>query len=499
MGLQRFPISDFRGGLNTRDGPFALESNEAQDLLNVSLSRRGVLIERAGKTRFDTSGMPTVSPEHIRAWYPNNGNKFLFLSINGDIWRCTTAGAFTSLVDGTNAKTWHFEQGQDSAGVDKLWCMNGTDPAWKISNDGSTVTAWAGTPPNGTMMRLWRNIMVVSGVAATPQRVFFSDIGNPESPVTAYGTRWKDVKTTEDDADPVTWLEIIGDLLIVFKKQSTWVINDETTFAAKRLGAPGCEDRFQSGVIKNRAYFFNRNGVWSTEGVNAPRLESEKIENYITDNLNYSQLAKARVMPTRDRRLMVALAFGASTVNNRMLEFLPDLVAVKGVTDPRSGAWTVHDYFVDSFCSFRPSNVDVVMAGITGKLHTLFTGTTDDGAAYSAFWWTGWRSLISEEPFERIRRVNVEFAGKLIVETYKDFEAVPDHTGSVNAPADLDPFWDGGSWSGGTWDPMASVLLGTTRPESRGRYHSVRFFNADNANPFTIYAGELAFRGGKEH
>src|SRR5262245_8337694 len=32
VGLQRFPLNDYRGGLNSKDGPFALKPEEAQDL-----------------------------------------------------------------------------------------------------------------------------------------------------------------------------------------------------------------------------------------------------------------------------------------------------------------------------------------------------------------------------------------------------------------------------------------------------------------------------------
>lgn len=500
MGLQRVPLSDFSGGLNTKDGPFNLQPNEAQDLMNVILTERGALEQRAGKTRFDQLGAPVLPTENIRNWYPSSSStKRLLASIDGDIYTIGTTGVYGLVFNGAASTIWSFEQGQDASNNDLLWCMNGSDNPKKIDTS-AAVADWANTPPNGTMLRMWKNRMCIAGTTAFPQRLYYSDIGNPESPAATYGTNFIDIKTTDDDLDPITWLEVIGDYLIVFKKQSVWQIFDSNSFANQRLGTPGCEGRFMSCVSEGRCYFFHRSGVWSTSGTDSPVFESESIEPYITENLNYTQISKVRMASSRDRRVFVALPFGASTHNSNLLELVPYLRRARREGGRASnGAWTVHDYNVSSLCTFRPVFVDTLIgADTTSGLMTLFNGANDNGATIEAWWKFGWRSIVGEEPYERVRRVNVELSGQCQVSVFTDFGGSA-FTASIMTPGDPDPWWDGGQWDGGQWDTLNEVGLARVRPETRARYHAVEFRNSTMNTTFKILRAELVIRGGKEH
>jgi len=169
MGLQRFPLSGFAGGLNLRDAPQSLEPNEAQDLLNVTLADViGALKQRDGKTRFDT-GLAGRA-DNLRTWYPSAGIKFLMASINGDIYTIDPLGNATLKFAGSDGTIWYFEQGTNVANQPIMWCMNGVDPPKKM-DAGGVLVDWTNSPPNGTLMKLWRNRMAISGVAGSPQRV----------------------------------------------------------------------------------------------------------------------------------------------------------------------------------------------------------------------------------------------------------------------------------------------------------------------------------------
>jgi len=96
--------------------------------------------------------------------------------------------------------------------------------------------------------------------------------------------------------------------------------------------------------------------------------------------------------------------------------------------------------------------------------------------------------------------LNVECSGDFIVHVYKDLNTLsPAFSRSITSTTDDDPLWDGGIWDGGVWDSAFGTSLRRLRPETRGRYHAVKFTNDQPGKTFTIYATEFALRGGKEH
>jgi hypothetical protein len=288
---------------------------------------------------------------------------------------------------------------------------------------------------------------------------------------------------------------VLGDNLLVFKKNSVWsVYAGPPAPALKRLGTPGCEDRFQTSTLGDRTYWWARSGVWSTEGVNAPRYESRAIENFIVDNHNFAASGKVRVCASRDRRLFVSLALVGSSQNNHLLEMVTDL-GEKG-----KGPWLRHNLRLSSLCTFRPVEKDLLMGGgsFANVVYKVFEGVTDDGVAISSFWWSSWKSLFGEEPLERLRRVNLQMDGTAEVAIYKDFEEVPSFVASLTTPGGLDAGWDGGTWDGGLWESAGSAGFMRTRPETLARYHAIRVSNEDLTRPMDVFAIEWRVRGAKE-
>lgn len=509
MGLQRFPLGDFSGGWNVRDAPQSLETNQSQSQLNVTVADViGALSQRLGKTPFGNQ-LP-YAIDNIRPWYPSESTKYLIASAGGRIYRISATGVPTELFIGTAGTIWNFEQATDGTGAPYMWCMNGTDTPQKIDAAGA-IAVWANNPPNGTIMRLWRNRMVVAGHSAHPQRLFFSFIGDPEkgddtNPTDAeYGTNWLDIKGTEEDLEPVVALEVFGDDLYGFKRKSIWAVNNSNSpWDNQRITVGlGCADRYQTCVLQDKMYFFNNSGIWSlSAGTLQLKEESDNVKPLWTTRVNHSQLSKARMMALPNNRIACALPLDSSENNNYMLELIPGL-SYKRVGLRRSillPSVCPHDYKIHAFCPFRPGDQDVVIAADhEGNMHQLFNGINDDGVAIEAHLMTGWRPLINEEPYERIRRINVEMNGQVTVDVYGDFREDPDHTDVLSTTEDTDPNWEGGTWNGGVWDPVLTTDLTRTDPESWARYHAVKFSNSELDKTFTIYAAELVFRGGKAH
>lgn len=480
MPLQRVPINNFRGGLNTRDGPFDLQPNESPDLLNVTVSNLvGQLQVRQGKARFDTSGMPSTAADNMQQVVLGSTIRWIMLSINGSIYSCSTSGTVAKLFSGTSNTVWSFAQYPDASGVDKVWCMNGVDTAQEWNGTASTTSDWAattGTLPAGNMVKVYGNRLWVTGVAATPQRIFFSPFGDPEATTAAYG--FIDLRGPEDELDSFIDFGELGTRLYAFKRNSVWVINDPTTLANRRLGAPGVASRFQVIDFNEKLYWFNAQGIWSTAGVTIA-YESGSINSWFPSNLNYAAIATARLTATRDSypRLLLTVATGAHTVPDTMIESVPN-INFRRIGGRRY--LLLPAYFIHTLPMQAMAPVNLLGNGpwtVIGSdsqktsLYTVFSGSTDDGSPIVAHWKSSWMAIQGEEPFERIRRLNVDLYGDAIVDVFKDFNTTPDFSATLpNPTTGTDITWDGPSPSPPTPPPPpapptpSGVPAGATMP-----------------------------------
>lgn len=466
---------------------------------------------RDGKTQFDTAGMPAHPADNLQQVVLGVSTRWLMASINGSVYSVSTGGALTLRFAGTVGTVWSFAQFVDSTGADKIYMQNGVDAPQKWDGvTGSTVawTATVGSIPNGGILFVWRNRLCVSGVAVTSQRLFLSQFGDADAATAAY--TFLDMRGPDDEMDAITNLNVLGDRLYVFKNRSVWVIADPATLANRRLGQPGCTGRFQSDVCEDKLYWFNEQGLWSTGGV-AVALETGSITNYFPANLNFAQISKVRVLATRDSypRILLALPVNGSAVNNVLLELVPHINfrRIGGRRYLLLPAFMVHSLDCASLCNYKPASQWGIFAGATAanKIHQLFVPgvTTDDGNTIVAHWKSSWMAIQGEEPFERIRRLNVELQGDCVVDVFKDFNTSPDFSATLPDPfTSTDNTWDNGTrvWDdGGQWDPPGQYRFARLRPESRGRFHQVQFRSLAGGQPFLINVAELAIRGGKEH
>lgn len=447
--------------------------------------------------------------DHMRAWYPGE-NRFLMCSVNGDVYVYDLANEeLTQLVEGTDGTIWHFENMESEPGKDFLWMMNGKDTPRKWDGSGEVET-WAGKPPNGTMMRVWKNKMVISGVTGYPQRLFHSDTGNPEAPSEktedgGYDQNWIDIRTSEDDVDPVTWLETLNDVLLTFKRKSTMGIYDPTEFAFQRIADVGCYARFQSCVVDDRAYFVNRGGVYSVTATGSLRYESLNIEPAFKgegppelEAIDLEALRFARMCARPNGRFYLAVTRKGENSevegNDVLLEGYPRLRQVRD-EDPRM-PWVMHEFGtsetngISSLALYRSedSQVDKLVAGLERlgnvlqvenvRIAQLFVSTRDGVDPIEWEWESGFKALLAEEPIERIRRLNLTMKGVLTAQLVG---------GSVEDEFTFETGEEG----------TAEELI-SKEPNSRGRYHALRLSGSSQIET-EVYAGEFALRGGKEH
>lgn len=515
MPLQRVPLNNFRGGLNTRDSPFELQPNESPDLLNVTITDLvGALTVRAGKARFDTANMPAHKADHLQQVVLGASTRWLMCSINGSVYSCDVGGALTLRHAGTAGTVWSFVQCIDASGVDQVWMQNGVDTPQKWDGAAASTSDWlatTGSLANSGVLRVWRNRLTVAGAPSDPATshiLYLSPFGDPEATTAAYD--FIEFRGPDDEEAAITELNVLADRLYVFNNRSVWVAADPSTLANRRLGQPGCSSRFQSDVCENKLYWFNEQGVWSTGGV-AIEYESGSVNSYFPANLTMAHIDKVRLVATRDAypRVMLALPVASSSTNNVLMELVPHINfrRIGGRRYLLLPAFMLHTLACQSLGCFKVGGVWGLYAGAgdANKLHRLFAPgtTTDDGVTFDARWQSAWLAIQGEEPFERIRRLNVELSGDAIVDVFKDFAVAPDFSATLPDPAtSTDNTWDNAphTWDEpGQWDAPSTYRFARLRPESRGRFHSVRFRSLPGGVPFLINVAELAIRGGKEH
>jgi hypothetical protein len=481
--------------------------NESPDLLNVTLtSLVGQLQVRAGKTVVGSTTPGVI--DHSRQAALANGNRFLMCSINGKILSCDASGNFVTRFTGTPGTIWDFAQTPDATGADRIWMMNGVDPPQKWDGVTAATVAWAGSPPNCNRILVWNNKMCGVGVPSTPSRLYLSKAGDPEA--TTGGYDFVDLRGDDFELGALAELQVLADRLYIFKERSVWLLSDPVTFSNRRIGEPGCGQRFQSDVIEDKLYFFNRQGLWSTAGVTIA-LETGSITNLFPQRLNMAAISKVRIVGTQDSypRVLLSVPVDGSTTNNLLIELVPHINfrRIGGRRYLLLPAFMLHTFSATSLSVWKPlvSSVWGVYGGDpNGKLYQYFNGQTDDGTEISAKWQSSWMAIQGEEPFERIRRVNVELFGDVVVDIFGDFKPAPDFSAALPNPGSsvADPIqWDGGVWDlpGGTWDPDKAYRFARLRPESRARFHSIRFRTLPGGLPFLINVAEFAVRGGKEH
>jgi hypothetical protein len=520
MGLARFPINDYRGGWNIRDNPAELQANETPYTSDFTLTPVGQLKQRRGTTPWSRAALGAGSPIYnMRRWVVGSGAtiEMVMASVEGDVFSIPVGTQeATSRFAGPNETIWTFEPSRDRSGRDYLWMVNGTSAPQRWDGIEAATRAWAGTVParECTLLKSWKNIMFASGNPAAPYRLYWSSIGDPETGLT---TNFIDIGTVDDDQDPIMDLAVLGDNLVVLKRNSIWAVYDPITMNNRRLGTPGCEGRFQTAEVNNRLYYFSRYGIFSVGPSGDINNESDQIravftgENNPLDSLNTSRMDKPRVFGTYADRILTAVPVNGETENNRVYEIIPQINArrTSGRRYATDSSIMRHRLGLSSMVSILPNATFVGTTRGNKFIYRLFSGTQDEHLegreqVILPRWISAFRGIQEEEPIERVRRVNIEFSGSMIADVYKEFEMeVPIFSRRVDPlNPQLDPLWEGGEWEGGEWGSGPVVSLGRIRPESRARYHAIGFRGVDEeaSKPgVSVFAAEVVYRGGKEH
>lgn len=518
MNLESLRIEDFAGGMNDIDLGIKFKPNECtwDGTSNVELKGRGQVASRRGLAFFPTTGaLPATTTATNRITnmktyrYPGGPGDLLIMSNGGGgiyiMNPNAVAGTLTTVLAAGVVPEWEFIQAQDSGTTEYVWCLNGLTAPQKFNAATSVLSAWAGTPPNGTFHRVWKGMMIISGVSGQPQRIYFSTIGNPESwPV----NNFIDIKSTDDETDAVTALEVIGEYLLVFKEKSVWLVFDSVSFDNRRIADVGCVGRGAVARSVNekteRVYWVSRDGVYSTDG-DEIQYESKLIERRFKDlNLTWGRTLTGfgyltRLCMLHDGKLFLYNWLGIGWLNFNTILYLDTRFTrddgqhpwfrhsstMSGISAMTGVFSRLHDvnqaesnYTIGVFDLNNVAGGAQTWADVLRDDRTMDSLVTLNDTGIVGTYESGFIELYASiETMERVRRLNIS-----------------GDSGSVNIRLQ----GDGGTitYSSPTVSLSTLSRFVRFRPEVRGRFFQILL---DMVNGCRISQVELVYRGGKEH
>jgi len=259
----------------------------------------------------------------------SSSNKWLVASINGvsnaQLYQ-STGGNFSAIGSAnlSNSKPVWFETANDI-----VFGFNGTE---EVDWDGTTVTKNRSGVPIGNYAKWFHNYLFVAKTTANPNRLFWSNIGDP---TTFSGANFVDVNP--GDSDQIMALSTLQDELLVFKRNTIWSITgysgstfSTTTIAAQntngRIFGYGTVAPFSVVPVGTDIYFFSMLGSTPVirslyKTINAVTLSGGIVSDSIKTTLGNITLANlSQIVGTFDGRYVYwSIPTNASTTNNQIV------------------------------------------------------------------------------------------------------------------------------------------------------------------------------------
>lgn len=354
-----------------RDDGQVIPNYHATNIENWIIRNRGQIEMRDGLT---AKGASPSATNLGAAQLIRQGTKFLLRVVNGG----SNTSKFQHSTDGT---TWTDVTGGGSRTTDQVWKfvqaneyiygVNGSDTP--IRYDGAVITTISAIP-NGESIAWFRSHLFVGGVSSVPDRLYFSNINDPE---TWGGSSFVNVNL--GDGSPITGLKGIGGTIgrvVIGKERSVWYLTGFTSadFAISPL-------TYEHGIASQESMIEVGNEVWgidlegnirglyrSTEDVPFTALKSKDIQMTIA-GLNKASISKSTAVYF-DNYAMFFVPNGVDSQNSLVLVW--DTLA-----NEKKGGWI-------KFTNWNIARA-VVFSQTQPQLY-LFDSRSGNGQAYQ---WSG--------------------------------------------------------------------------------------------------------------
>ena len=290
---------NFAGGLNTRDYWHTLKDNELTVARNIRLDEGGVIRKRGGWAKYISSAVGSagnlkgvfqgvwvsagtviravIATDGVTVWYESAG---AWANITGAVVLTTTNAALNSFVLFNNLLIGH----------------DGVNAPWQWDGAAAAISTLAGSPPVGNISIVWQSRLWFAGVGTAQTRLYYSDVNDPA----VWGaSSFIDVPSTFD-GDPITGLAVLYGNLIIFKRNSIYIIQGDAPsnfVVSKTNSAVGCVSPYSVVSVDNLVYFVSDKGLYAMNLSNTKHLAYKVEPNYTraVKNQLLSSLARNRI------------------------------------------------------------------------------------------------------------------------------------------------------------------------------------------------------------
>jgi hypothetical protein len=280
--------------------------------------------------------------------------------------------------------------------------------------------------PNGQFMVFAGNRIWVTGIAADPSAVWFSELvsigegGAEGDPSNWPGTNV--VRFDGSDGYPLTGIGTSGPYLVLFKEHKTWAIHDLDTGANRKIADnTGCVAHRSIVETALGTFFLTADqGIFLTNGAKVEEM-SYKVRPTILD-INQAERQNA-AGAYYNNHYYLSYPSGASAVNDLTLDY-----------DIMLKSWWLHSLAANEWVSYEPAGEVAPYAippGLSaGVVRAFAPGVyTDSGEPYSgnyglaAYWFSSWQVFSYyifrhrvKTPFlkKRIRAIHFDGTGVIV-------------------------------------------------------------------------------------
>lgn len=324
----------FKGGWNTKESAWTFPKDSMSDAQNINLVHMDIM-KRQGNATLNSSALASGAAVHgLFDWLINSGTRYLLVTAGTKVYN--SAALSTTFTDITGAAT--VTSGQNNlhtfSSLNNIVAIcGGTTPDTPLQWTGTgNVSSLAGSPPTAALTCTANNFMFLSGIAANPSRVYWSNVSDPG---TWGASNFIDFRNS--DGDSVTSIIELNQNLLIFKRRSIGLlftqsntVSGSTTLAPLTevivgIGCPGsqCTENLPDGsaiFLGTNAHVYLVQGGTSVIDISDPK-EGSNIQPTL-DAMNISRLpfAVMKFYPTRNQ-VWLSISSTGVTTNDTVLVY----------------------------------------------------------------------------------------------------------------------------------------------------------------------------------